>query len=288
MHHFIREKGRLIKLELKAKNKIFEGSHQVFSHWSESTKCEMNFSIYLPTVNRFEDTPTLFWLSGLTCTEENFRVKSGVQRYASAMGVNIIAPDTSPRGENVPDDPNYDFAQGAGFYLDAMQSPWDENFKMYSYITNDLLNIAKNNFSINEDKLGIFGHSMGGHGALTIALKNPDIFKSVSAFAPICAPTQVPWGRNAFEKYLGSDEESWQQYDATQLIHDKGWSSDILVDQGLEDEFMDEHLKPELLEDACIKNDISLSLRKHEGYDHSYFFISSFIEDHISWHKERL
>lgn len=278
----------MIDLKLKAKNKIFDGSNEVFSHWSESTQCEMTFSIFLPKVKQFREAPTLIWLSGLTCTEENFRVKSGVQRYASEMGINIIAPDTSPRGENVPDDSSYDFAKGAGFYLNATQPPWNQNFQMYSYITDDLLDIAKNNFSVNTDKLGIFGHSMGGHGALTIALKNPTIFKSVSAFAPICAPMQVPWGRKAFIKYLGEDEQSWEDYDAVQLIDHQGWSRDILVDQGLDDEFLEEHLRPELLVNACRENGIDIHLRQHQGYDHSYFFIASFIEDHIQWHSERL
>ena len=275
-------------MEKVSSNRSFKGVHEVWSHDSVATSCKMTFSIYLPDNPEGQKQKTLIWLSGLTCTEENFRVKSGVQRYASEMGINIIAPDTSPRGENVPDDSSYDFAKGAGFYLNATQPPWNENFQMYSYITDDLLDIAKNNFSVNTDKLGIFGHSMGGHGALTIALKNPTIFKSVSAFAPICAPMQVPWGRKAFIKYLGEDEQSWEDYDAVQLINHQGWSRDILVDQGLDDEFLEEHLRPELLVNVCRENGIDIHLRQHQGYDHSYFFIASFIEDHIQWHSERL
>lgn len=275
-------------MEVQQSNKIYEGVHKVCSHFSESTNCEMTFSIYLPQESNSDSFKTLIWLSGLTCTEENFRIKSGVQRIASELNMIIVSPDTSPRGEGVPDDENYALGQGAGFYLDATEPPWKEHFNMYSYITKDLLETIHNNFSVDTEKTGIFGHSMGGHGALTIALKNPQLFKSVSAFAPICSPTKVGWGENAFAAYLGNQMSDWIEYDSTELILDRGWNSDILIDQGLDDEFLDQYLKPQLLIEACTEKGIPIQLRQHEGYDHSYFFIASFIEDHLRWHDERL
>ncbi len=275
-------------MEVQQSNKIYEGVHKVCSHFSESTNCEMTFSIYLPQESNSDSFKTLIWLSGLTCTEENFRIKSGVQRIASELNMIIVSPDTSPRGQGVPDDENYALGQGAGFYLDATEPPWNEHFNMYSYITKDLLETIHNNFSIDTEKTGIFGHSMGGHGALTIALKNPQLFKSVSAFAPICSPTKVGWGENAFAAYLGNQMPDWIEYDSTELILDRGWNSDILIDQGLDDEFLDQYLKPQLLIEACTQKGIPIQLRQHEGYDHSYFFIASFIEDHLRWHDERL
>jgi S-formylglutathione hydrolase len=282
------QKDRLTTMEVQQSNKIYEGVHKVCSHFSESTNCEMTFSIYLPQESNSDSFKTLIWLSGLTCTEENFRIKSGVQRIASELNMIIVSPDTSPRGQGVPDDENYALGQGAGFYLDATEPPWNEHFNMYSYITKDLLETIHNNFSIDTEKTGIFGHSMGGHGALTIALKNPQLFKSVSAFAPICSPTKVGWGENAFAAYLGNQMPDWIEYDSTELILDRGWNSDILIDQGLDDEFLDQYLKPQLLIEACTQKGIPIQLRQHEGYDHSYFFIASFIEDHLRWHDERL
>ena len=232
--------------------------------------------------------PVLIWLSGLTCTEENFRIKAGVQRHAAEAGIIVVSPDTSPRGNDVPDDPDYTHGQGAGFYLDATQEPWSDHFKMYSYILKDLLSVVESNFPADMNRLGIFGHSMGGHGALTIAFKNPELFKSVSAFAPICAPTKAPWGENAFTGYLGEDRNLWQDYDACDLVRSMGWPSDILIDQGEDDEYLADHLKPELLEQACENKGIPIQIRKHPGYDHSYFFIATFIGDHILWHSERL
>jgi len=275
-------------MDVKGSNKIFNGVHQVCSHASESTNCEMTFSIYLPENSHSNNLKTLIWLSGLTCTEENFRIKSGVQRIASELNMIIVSPDTSPRGDGVPDDEHYALGQGAGFYLDATSSPWDKHFNMYSYITKDLIGVITNNFNIDADRIGIFGHSMGGHGALSIAIKNPELFKTVSAFSPICSPIKVGWGENAFAAYLGDERSHWADYDSTELILNRGWSSDILVDQGLDDEFLDEHLKPELLSEACRKKGINLQLRQHKGYDHSYFFIASFIEDHLKWHNQRL
>lgn len=269
-------------------NKIFNGNHHVCSHYSESTQCDMTFSVFVPEHQSSEKLKTLIWLSGLTCSEENFRLKSGVQRIASELKMIIVSPDTSPRGEGVPDNENYALGQAAGFYLDATEPPWNKHFNMYTYITKDLLEIIDNNFPIDTDKTGIFGHSMGGHGALTIAIKNPDLFKSVSAFAPICSPTKVGWGENAFAIYLGDQQSKWLEYDATELILNRGWHSDILIDQGLDDEYLDQYLKPGLLQEACKQKNIPMQLRQHEGYDHSYFFIASFIEDHLRWHDERL
>ena len=275
-------------MDIVQSNKSFNGNHQVYSHYSESTQCDMTFSVFVPEHKSSEKLKTLVWLSGLTCSEENFRVKSGVQRIASELKMIIVSPDTSPRGEGVPDNENYALGQGAGFYLDATESPWDKHFNMYTYITKDLIETMGNNFPIDRDKTGIFGHSMGGHGALTIAIKNPELFKSVSAFAPICSPTKVGWGENAFAIYLGDQQLKWLEYDATELILNRGWYADILIDQGLDDEYLEQYLKPGLLQEACKQKNVPIQLRQHEGYDHSYFFIASFIEDHLRWHDKRL
>lgn len=275
-------------MDIIQSNKIFNGNHHVCSHYSESTQCDMTFSVFVPEHQPSEKLKTLVWLSGLTCSEENFRLKSGVQRIASELKMIIVSPDTSPRGEGVPDNENYALGQAAGFYLDATEPPWNKHFNMYTYITKDLLEIIGNNFPVDTDKTGIFGHSMGGHGALTIAIKNPELFKSVSAFAPICSPTKVGWGENAFAIYLGDQQSKWLEYDATELILNRGWHSDILIDQGLDDEYLDQYLKPGLLQESCQQKNIPIQLRQLEGYDHSYFFIASFIEDHLRWHDERL
>jgi len=275
-------------MDIVQSNKSFNGNHQVYSHYSESTQCDMTFSVFVPEHKSSEKLKTLVWLSGLTCSEENFRVKSGVQRIASELKMIIVSPDTSPRGEGVPDNEHYALGQGAGFYLDATESPWDKHFNMYTYITKDLIETMGNNFPIDRDKTGIFGHSMGGHGALTIAIKNPELFKSVSAFAPICSPTKVGWGENAFAIYLGDQQLKWLEYDATELILNRGWYADILIDQGLDDEYLEQYLKPGLLQEACKQKNVPIQLRQHEGYDHSYFFIASFIEDHLRWHDKRL
>jgi len=275
-------------MDIVQSNKSFNGNHQVCSHYSESTQCDMTFSVFVPEHQSSEKLKTLVWLSGLTCSEENFRVKSGVQRIASELKMIIVSPDTSPRGEGVPDNEHYALGQGAGFYLDATESPWDKHFNMYTYITKDLIETMGNNFPIDMGKTGIFGHSMGGHGALTIAIKNPELFKSVSAFAPICSPTKVGWGENAFAIYLGDQQLKWLEYDATELILNRGWYADILIDQGLDDEYLEQYLKPGLLQEACKQKNVPIQLRQHEGYDHSYFFIASFIEDHLRWHDKRL
>ena len=275
-------------MEKVLSNRSFKGVHEVWSHDSVAASCKMTFSIYLPDNPEGQKQKTLIWLSGLTCTEENFRVKSGVQRFASEHNMIIVSPDTSPRGDDVPDDPNYDFAQGAGFYLDAIEEPWSKNYNMYSYVVDELVEIIKDHFPVDANRLGISGHSMGGHGALTIAIKNPDIFKSVSAFSPICNPTKIPWGEKAFTKYLGKDENIWNDYDACSLIKSRGFQSDILIDQGEEDEFLADQLKPESFVQACEEKNVEVSLRMQPGFDHSYFFISTFIQDHIDWHSQRL
>ena len=275
-------------MEKVSSNRSFKGVHEVWSHDSVAASCKMTFSIYLPDNPEGQKQKTLIWLSGLTCTEENFRVKSGVQRFASEHNMIIVSPDTSPRGDDVPDDPNYDFAQGAGFYLDAIEEPWSKNYNMYSYVVDELVEIIKDHFPVDANCLGISGHSMGGHGALTIAIKNPDIFKSVSAFSPICNPTKIPWGEKAFTKYLGKDENIWNDYDACSLIKSRGFQSDILIDQGEEDEFLADQLKPESFVQACEEKNVEVSMRMQPGFDHSYFFISTFIQDHIDWHSQRL
>ena len=234
--------------------------------------------------------PVVWFLSGLTCTEENFTVKAGAQRAAADLGLMLIAPDTSPRGEDVPEDPNgaYDFGLGAGFYVDATAAPWSRNYRMRSYVETELPAVVAAELPANLDRQGITGHSMGGHGALTIALRNPDRYAAVSAFAPICSPMKCPWGEKALSGYLGPDRSQWRDYDACALIEDGARLRDLLVDQGTADSFLHEQLKPDLLEDACARAGLPLTLRFQEGYDHSYFFIASFIEDHLRWHAERL
>jgi S-formylglutathione hydrolase len=270
-----------------AENKCFEGRQLQFKHESSSLNCTMRFSIFLPPQAEKAKVPVLYWLSGLTCTDENFVQKAAAQRAAAELGVAIVAPDTSPRGEGVADDPEgaYDFGLGAGFYLNATQAPWSEHYRMYDYISRELPDLIEASFPVDARRCGIFGHSMGGHGALTIGLKNPQRFQSISAFAPIVAPMQCPWGEKAFTGYLGDDRQQWQAYDACELIR-SGISKPqaLLVDQGAADNFLVEQLKPELLQQACEQAGIPLTLRLQEGYDHSYFFISSFIEDHLRFH----
>ncbi len=277
-------------MEILSEHKAFGGKVAYHQHASEACRCDMRFSSFVPAGSA-QSLPIVWWLSGLTCTEDNFTVKAGAQRVASELGLILIVPDTSPRGENVPDEEGYDIGQGAGFYLDATQSPWNTHFNMYSYITRELPKLVFDEFSADKNRQGIMGHSMGGHGALTIWLKNPDIYRSVSAFAPICAPTKCPWGEKAFSTYLGPDEESWGNYDACELLQAKGdgaWRPEILVDQGLSDDFLEQQLKPQLLESACATVNQKLNLRRHDNYDHSYFFIASFIEDHLHHHAALL
>ncbi len=271
-------------------NICFGGQQNRYQHQSNVLNCEMVFSVYLPAAAENGPCPILYWLSGLTCTDENFVTKAGAQKYAAEHGIIIVAPDTSPRGEGVPDDPDgaYDFGLSAGFYVNATEEPWSVHYNMYDYIIKELPTLINANFPVDASRVGIFGHSMGGHGALTIALKNPDIYQSVSAFAPIVAPLRCPWGQKALSNYLGSDQSIWADYDTTALIARGENKIPLFVDQGLADQFLEEQLKPELLEEACKAHDHPLILRRHDGYDHSYFFVASFMEDHIRYHAEHL
>lgn len=264
------------------------GVQGVYSHDASTTNCEMTFAVFAPPQAKAGKTPVLWYLSGLTCTHANVMEKGEYRRAAAQHGVTIVCPDTSPRGESVPDEDNWQFGSGAGFYLDATVAPYDRHYNMYSYVTRELPELIAENFNVDMGRQGIFGHSMGGHGALTIALKHPDRFKSCSAFAPICQPSQSEWSAGAFEKYLGPDKAGWREYDVSLLIEDGKRFSEFLVDQGTADSFLEEGLRPNVLEDACSKAGIPLLLRMQEGYDHSYYFISSFMEEHIGWHAERL
>lgn len=277
------------KIEVTSSARMFGGQVQFVKHASQACSCDMEFSIFLPEeANGEESLPVLWWLSGLTCTAENFTVKAGAQRYAAEHGIIIVAPDTSPRGEGVADDENYDLGQSAGFYVNATREPWSSHFHMYDYIVSELPGLVAANFPVDMERQGIFGHSMGGHGALTIALKNPGRFKSVSAFAPIVAPTQCPWGEKAFEAYLGSDRVAWEQHDATCLVKETKEKLPTRIDQGDADNFLDEQLKPELFQQACDEVDYPVELRMQAGYDHSYYFIASFMGDHFMHHARAL
>lgn len=267
----------------------FGGEQRRYQHPSAVLACDMSFSIYLPPDSNAK-TPLIYWLSGLTCTDENFVQKSGAQRYAAEHGVAIVAPDTSPRGASIPDDPEgaYDLGLGAGFYVNASEQPWAENYRMYDYVVDELPQLLSNSFELDSGRVSIMGHSMGGHGALSIALKNPGRYKSVSAFAPIVSPLNCPWGHKALTAYLGSDQSTWRQYDSCDLIAHTSEKLPLLVDQGDADSFLLEQLKPELLQKACNEHDHPLTLRMQPGYDHSYFFIASFMSDHIKWHANAL
>ena len=274
-----------MELQTISETACFGGTQGYYSHEAKTTKCTMRFSVFTPLQAKDGKVPVLWYLSGLTCTEDNATVKAGFQRVAAELGLMVICPDTSPRGDAVPDDEAYDMGQGAGFYVDATEAPWAEHFQMYSYVTQELSELITDNFAADMAHQGITGHSMGGHGALTIALKNPEIYKSVSAFAPIVSPMVCPWGEKALTGYIGSDRTAWQHYDTCALIAAKGpLQSEILIDQGLADNFIESQLKPELFEAACKKTGQKLNLRRQAGYDHSYFFISSFIEDHLRHH----
>ena len=274
-------------MEVVSENKAFGGVQGVYSHASSVTDCDMTFAVYLPPQAAHGKVPCLWYLSGLTCTHENAMTKAGAQAHAAEFGVALVFPDTSPRGDGVADDEAYDLGKGAGFYVDATQDPWAPHFKMYSYITQDLQALVSSEFAIAADRQGITGHSMGGHGALTLALANPDLYRSVSAFAPIANPTAADWGRKQLSAYLGDDESTWAAHDATLLVRDAGWSRDILVDQGSSDQFLD-LLKPEALSAALAEARVPSTFRMQAGYDHSYYFVASFMEDHIAWHAERL
>ncbi|SMF52464.1 S-formylglutathione hydrolase [Pseudobacteriovorax antillogorgiicola] len=274
-----------MNIETRKSHRCFDGEVLFQSHKSPTTGTDMNLSVFLP---KEKPKALMVWLSGLTCTEENFMAKAGAFQFASRQGVAIICPDTSPRGTDLPGEhDDWDFGSGAGFYLDATANPWAQNYKMYSYIVDDISQfIAASNL----DHLPrcISGHSMGGHGALTIGLKHPEMFQSISAFAPIVNPMEVPWGQKAFRNYLGDHEESWKAYDACQLVKSSKYNGEILIDQGLADNFLTEQLQPEAFEKACSATAVSLQVRRQKGYDHSYFFVSSFIDDHLSFHLRQL
>ncbi len=275
-------------IEVVSTTTSFGGEQGVYKHQSSATGTDMTFSVYVPPHNAGQKLPVVWYLSGLTCTHANVTEKGEFRRACSELGLIFIAPDTSPRGENVADDEAYDFGQGAGFYLDATEAPWADHFQMRRYIEQELPALIAGEFPADMDRQGITGHSMGGHGALTIALRNPGRFRSVSAFAPICSPLNCPWGHKALPGYLGADQSAWRTYDACALIEDGARVPDILIDQGLADGFLGEQLKPELLEKACQKAGQPLTLRRQEGYDHSYYFIATFMADHLAWHAERL
>ncbi len=267
-------------------NKSFGGWNKQYSHYSDVLSCQMRFAIYLPPqVSSGKKVPVVYWLSGLTCTDENFMHKAGAQRVAAELGIAIVAPDTSPRGDDVPDDAEgaYDFGLGAGFYVNATQAPWDKHYRMYDYVVDELPKLVESMFPVTQQR-AISGHSMGGHGALTIALKNPERYVSVSAFSPISNPINCPWGKKALGNYLGEDRQSWLAHDASELMKVSDSHLPALVDQGTSDDFLVEQLKPEALESAAKVSDYPLELRLHEGYDHSYFFIASFIEEHLRFH----
>jgi S-formylglutathione hydrolase len=275
-------------------NKSFGGWNRQYSHFSEVLSCQMRFAIYLPPqVSTGEKVPVLYWLSGLTCTDENFMHKAGAQRVAAELGIAIVAPDTSPRGEDVPDDPEaaYDFGLGAGFYVNATQAPWNKHYQMYDYVVKELPALVESAFPVS-DQRAISGHSMGGHGALVVALRNAERYASVSAFSPISNPVNCPWGQKALGNYLGDNRQNWAQYDASELMKASVSGSPdwvpALVDQGRGDDFLVEQLKPETLEAAAKVSRYPLQLRLQDGYDHSYFFIASFIEDHLRFHAANL
>jgi S-formylglutathione hydrolase len=276
-------------LETLSEHRRFGGKTGFYKHRSEACAAEMRFAVFVPPQAAQRRVPVLYYLAGLTCTEETFMVKAGAQRAAAEHGLILVAPDTSPRATGITgEDEDWDLGTGAGFYLDATADPWNAHYRMYSYVTQELPALVLENFSARKGAMGVFGHSMGGHGALTCALKNPDLYVSVSAFAPVVAPMKVPWGKKAFTNYLGRDEEAWRGYDASELVRERPFADgrEILVDQGTADEFLGEQLRPEVFEEACAEAGQLLTLRRHEGYDHGYYFVSTFVEDHVRHHAE--
>ena len=275
-------------MERVSESLCFGGSQGVYAHRSSATGTPMTFQVYVPARAEGEKLPVLWWLSGLTCTHANAMEKLEYKRACAEHGEILVGPDTSPRGDDVPDDAAYDFGKGAGFYVDATQEPWKANFRLRSYIEQELPALIADAFPVDMDRQGISGHSMGGHGALTISLRNPGRFRSTSAFAPIVSPIRCPWGQKALGGYLGGDSAAWQEYDACALLAQGARIPELLVDQGTADDFLEEQLKTHLLDEACREADIPATIRMQEGYDHSYFFVSSFIADHVAWHAERL
>ncbi|GLK66162.1 S-formylglutathione hydrolase [Paracoccus kondratievae] len=273
--------------ETLSENRSFGGIQGVYRHQSQATGTAMTFAVYLPPEARNRKVPVLWYLSGLTCTHENAMTKAGAQEWAAEAGIALIFPDTSPRGEGVADDPAYDLGQGAGFYVDATEAPWAPHFRMWHYVTHELPELVFNNFALDRDAQGITGHSMGGHGALTIAMTFPERYKSVSAFAPIANPSESDWGRKQLTAYLGADKAAWRGHDSTLLMRERGYPGEILIDQGTDDQFLD-LLKPEALAHAMTGRRQPGCFRMQQGYDHSYFFVQTFMADHIQWHTERL
>ena len=274
-------------MKTHSENKCFEGMQGVYQHWSEACNCDMTFGIFMPSIATSEPVPLVWYLSGLTCTHENAMTKAGAQAAAEEFGVAIVFPDTSPRGNNVPDDDDYDLGQGAGFYLNATEQPWVNNFKMWDYITLDLTNIINKHFNVDMARQSIMGHSMGGHGALTIGMGIPGRFKSISALSPICNPTGADWGRKQLAAYLGNDEQSWVGHDSSILMSNEGFDGKVLIDIGSKDQFMD-LLRPETLANAMTQRRQPGEFRIQSGYDHSYFFVSTFIDDPLAFHADLL
>lgn len=274
-------------MEIVSENRAFGGVQGVYRHASAATSCDMTFAVFMPPAAKHGRVPCLWFLAGLTCTHENGMTKAGAQGFAARHGLALVFPDTSPRGEDVANDPEYDLGQGAGFYVDATQAPWAPHFRMESYITQDLHDLVAAEFAIEPARQGVTGHSMGGHGALTLALKRPDLFRSVSAFAPIANPSESDWGRKQLGAYLGDEPALWRDHDASALLRAGTWGGDMLIDQGTADQFLP-LLRPEALASALAETRTGGVLRMQPGYDHSYFFIASFIEDHVRWHAERL
>lgn len=282
-----------MNVETLSETSCFGGRIGFYRHASAVNRCDMRFSVFVPPEAQGGKVPVLTFLSGLTCTEENFMVKSGAQRVAAELGLMLVSPDTSPRGDGVPDDPDgdYDFGLGAGFYVNATEEPWSRHYQMYDYITRELQDVVFDHFPGDRERHGLTGHSMGGHGALVIGLRNPAMFRSLSAFAPICTTLHSPWGKKALGYYLGDDTTAWRDYDASEVArncNDKEHYRRIVVDQGADDPYLEEQLKPELLEAACRESGLPLDLRTREGYDHGYYFISTFIEDHLRFHAAEL
>jgi S-formylglutathione hydrolase len=277
-----------MKIKLKNKYKMFGGLQEFYQHDSQVNNAPMSFAVYLPPQIKDKKLPVLYWLSGLTCTEENFVIKAGAQRVAEELGLVIVTMDSSPRNLGIEgEDDSYDFGSGAGFYLNATESKWSANYNMYDYIIQELPQIIESNFNVSKQK-SIFGHSMGGHGALMIALRNPDKYQSVSAFSPIVAPSQTPWGQKALKGYLGNDKQLWKKYDSCELVKTSTNKLPLFIDQGSDDEFLKEYLQPERLQKVCEENNHPLTLRMQKGYDHSYYFIASFIEEHLRYHNDFL
>ena len=275
-------------MKILSEHVCFGGTQRYLAHDSRECAAEMRFAVYEPPQARHGRVPVLYYLAGLTCTEETFMIKAGAQRVAAELGVMLVAPDTSPRVRLPGDDASWDFGLAAGFYVDATQAPWSAHYRMYSYVTRELPEFIAAKFPADASRQGIFGHSMGGHGALVCALRNPDRYRSLSAFAPIAAPMQCPWGRKAFSGYLGTDQTTWLDYDASVLVAQRPFHASILVDQGTADKFLAEQLNPEVFADACRGSGQAFELRMHAGYDHGYYFIQTFMEEHLRWHARQL